>query len=81
MKCNFIHIRMKDKRDINLNDNKELQLFKLSVGNSITNLKYFKNKNKCSSQNLVINYYKNYLKKNVGKMIYANFENRNTNIE
>ena len=75
MKCNFIHIKKKDKKDINLNDNKTLQLFKLSFGNSITNLNYIENKKKYSSQNLVINHYKKYLKKNIGKMIYANFEN------
>ena len=40
MKCNFINIRLKDKRNINLYNNKFLELFKLSIGNNIINLKY-----------------------------------------
>ena len=36
MKYNFIHVKMIDKRNYNIND----ELFKLSVGNKITNLNY-----------------------------------------
>ena len=41
MKCNFIYIKLKDKNNIN----KNLELFRLSFGNNITNLNYNKNKN------------------------------------
>ena len=36
MKCNFIHIKYKDKKYINLNNNK---ILKLSLGNNINNYK------------------------------------------
>ena len=73
MKCNFINIRLKNKEDICLNNKRE-KLFKLSVGNRITNLKYNKNKNESSNQNLKIIYDKKYQKKNIGKMKYGNFK-------
>ena len=72
MKCNFIHIKLKNKSDINLNRNKILELFKLSAGNNIIDLYYNKNKKESSNKNIEINYYKKYTKKNVGKMIYLN---------
>ena len=56
MKYNFIHIKLKDINKINLNDNKVLDLFKLSLGNNITNLIYYKNKKETSNQNLEIIY-------------------------
>ena len=70
MNCNFINIRMKDKSNININDSKIFGLFKLSVGNNITNLNYNKNKKESSNQNLEIIYNKKYVQKNIGKMIY-----------
>jgi len=73
MKCNFINIRLKNKEDICLNNKRE-KLFKLSVGNRITNLKYNKNKNESSNQNLKIIYDKKYQKKIIGKMKYGNFK-------
>jgi len=60
MKCNFIHIKLKDKNNININ--KDLELFKLSFGKNITNLKYNKKKN-YSKQNLEIIYNKIFQKK------------------
>jgi len=73
MKCNFIYIKLKDKNNTTLNNNKILNLFKLSVGNNIINLNY--NKNKKESSNQEINYCKKYIKKDIGKMIYVNTEN------
>ena len=43
MECKYIHIRLKGKNNINLNKNKILKLFKLSIGNNKTNLYYNKN--------------------------------------
>ena len=74
MKCNFINIKLNDKRNINLYNKKTLELFKLSVGNNIINLKYNKNKKESSCKNLEISYYKKIIKKNIGIMIYENFE-------
>ena len=74
MKCNFIHVMMKDKSNININDIKILELFKLSVGNKINALYYNKNKKKSSNQNLKINYYKKTIQKNFAKMIYKKIE-------
>jgi len=74
MKANFIHLKFKDKNNINLNNNKILELFKLSVGNNIINLNYNNNKKESSNQRLDINYCKKYIKKNIGKMIYINIE-------
>ena len=67
---NCIHIKLKDKSNINLNKNKIHELFKLSAGNNIIN----KNKKESSNKNFEIYYYKKYIKKNIGKMIYINFE-------
>ena len=65
-----IHIKITDKSNINLNNNKILELFKLSVGNNINDLDYKENKKESSNKNLEISYYKKYIKTNVGKMIY-----------
>ena len=70
MECNYFYIRLKDKRNINLNKNKILELFKLSIGNNIINLDYNKNKKESSNQNIKIIYYQKYIKENVGKMRY-----------
>ena len=75
MKCNFIHMKLKDKRKINLNINKVLELFKLSAGNNIINLNYNTNKKDFLNNNLGIIYFKKYIKKNIGNMIYKNNEN------
>ena len=69
MKCNYIHIKLKDQNNLTLNYNKILEIFKLSFGNDIIDLNYNQNKN------LDIIYYKKYIKKNIGKMIYKNTEN------
>ena len=63
MKCNFIHIKLKDKNNININKNKILELLKLSIGNNIINLDYDKNIKVSSKKNLEIIYYKEYKKK------------------
>ena len=68
MKYNLIHARMKDKKNINKNFNKKLELFKLSIGNKTTNL--YTHKKETSNQNIEIIFYKKYSKKNIGKMIY-----------
>jgi len=70
MNSNSIHIKLKDKKNINLKKNNILELFKLSAGNNIIN----KEKKNSSNQNLEIIYYKKYIKKDVGKMIYIDFE-------
>ena len=75
MKCNFIHFKIKDKNKINLYNSKSLEIFKISVGNNIYNLDYNKNKKEFSNKNLEINYYKKYIKSNIGKMIYKNTGN------
>ena len=74
MKCNFIQVKLRDKSNINLNNNKIFELLKLSFGNNIINLNYNKNKKESSNKNLIINYYKTYFKKNIGKMVYTNVE-------
>jgi len=75
MECNFIHIKLKDKNNNNLSKTKILELFKLSIGNNITNLNY----NKISSnQNIQIIYYQKYIKKNVGKMKYIYLDGFNS---
>jgi len=76
MECKYIHIRLKGKNNINLNKNKILELFKLSIGNNIINLNY--NKSKSSNQNIQIIYYQKYIKKNVGKMIYIERSRNNS---
>ena len=77
MKINYIHIKLKDINNNNLNENKILELFKLSIGNNIINLNSKKNKSKSSNQNIQIIYYQKYIKKNVGKMRYIYLENSN----
>ena len=74
MECNYIHVRLKDKSNINLNKHKILELFKLSIGNNVINLNYNKNKEESSNQNIQIIYSQKYLKKNIGKMIYSNLK-------
>ena len=59
MKCNLFLIKLKDKININLNNNKILELFKLSVGNNIYILDYNKNKKETSNKNLQIIIIKN----------------------
>ena len=68
MECNYIHIRIKGKANINLNKNKILELFKLSIGNNrniITKLNYSKNKKESLNKNIQIVYYQKYIKKNI----------------
>ena len=74
MKFNFFHFKLKDKDNINLNNNKILELFKLSVGNNIYYLDYNQNKKESPSKYLKIRYYKKYIKSNIGKMIYKKNE-------
>jgi len=72
MKCNFINIKAK------ANNKKVLELFKLSLGNKVNSLyhKYYNKINKeYQYQNVEIVYFKKYLKKNNGKMIYKETEN------
>ena len=73
MKCKFIHV-MKDKSNININDIKIHELFKLSIGNKINDLYYNKNKKESSNKNLKINYYKKKIPKNLAKMIYKKID-------
>ena len=70
-----IHIKITDKSNMNLNNNKILELFKLSVGNNINDLDYKENKKESSNKNLEIIYYKKFIKSNIGKMIYKNIGN------
>ena len=72
MKCNFIHFKLKDKNIINLNNNKTLELLKLSIGNNINIFDYNQNIKESSKKNFEINYYKKYIKSNIGKIIYKN---------
>jgi len=72
MKCNFIHIKLKDKNCI---QSETLELFKASIGKAIINLNY--NKKESSYKNLKIIYNKIYIKKNIGKMIYKTNEFNN----
>ena len=74
MKCNKILMKLKDKRNIRLNNNKIFELFKLSLGNNKYILDYNKIKKESSNKNLEISYYKKYIKTNIGKMIYKNTE-------
>ena len=81
MKCNFIHIKLKDRNIYDLKYNKIQELFELSIGKNIINLKYNENKKESSNQNFEIIYYKKYIKKNIGKMDYFSTEkNKNINI-
>jgi surface protein len=78
MKPNLIHLKLNDKSNIILN--KVLELYKLSVGNKLIDLDYNKNKKEFSNQNLEIIYYKKYIKKNIGKMIYETTGNKEIKI-
>ena len=75
MKYNLIHTKLKDKSNINLNNYKILELFKLSAGNKIYNLDYNIIKKESLNKILEISYYKKFIKENIGKMLYKN--NRN----
>ena len=77
MKYYFIHIKFKDKSNIYIKNN---ELFKLSVGNNIINLNYNINKEESSNQNIKIIYDKNFIKKNIGKMIYKKTDNNKITI-
>ena len=68
MKCNFINIKVNNK--------KILELFKLSLGNDVNSIYYNKNKKKCSNKKLEVTFYKKFIKKNIGKMIYEETENK-----
>jgi len=70
MKCDFIQIKLKDRNNIKLNKKILLKLFKLSIEDKANNLDYNKNKKISSKQNLEIIYYKNNIKKNIGKILY-----------
>ena len=75
MKCNFICVKIKDNNNIiNLNNGKIQEIFKLSIGNNIINFNYMKNQNESSNKNKEIIYYKKFVKKNIGKMIYKTNE-------
>jgi len=78
MKSNFVHIKIKDKTNIILN--KIHELYKISVGNKIINLNYNKNIKDFQNQNLEIIYYKDYVKKNIGKMLYKTIGNKEIKI-
>ena len=52
MKCNFIHIKLKDKNNFNLNKDKIFELFKLSIENNANRLSYNKNEKISTNQNL-----------------------------
>jgi len=56
MNHNFIHIKLKDKSNIILNNNKFLELLKLSIGNNKINLNYNNNWKKIFKQK-----FRNYL--------------------
>ena len=78
MKPYLIHIKLRDKNEVNLN--RILGLFKLSVENNIFNLSYNKNIKENSNHNLEINYDKKYIKKNIGKMTYEDYKNNKIKI-
>ena len=70
MKCNFFNIKVEDK------NKKTLELFKLSLGNDVNSIYYNKNKKKFSNKKLEVTFYKKFIKKNIGKMIYKETENK-----
>ena len=74
MKCNFIHVKLKDKNNINLNNRQFQEILTLSIGNNIKYFNYNKNKKEFSNQNIKIIYYKRFIKTNIGKMIYETAE-------
>ena len=43
MKCHCIHLKLNDKANINMNNNKILELFKLSIGKNVNILDYNQN--------------------------------------
>jgi hypothetical protein len=61
-------LKVKDK------NHKIYELLKLSIGNNDNYFNYSKNKVETSNQNLGINYYRKYIKTNIGKMIYKTNE-------
>ena len=79
MKCNFIHIKLKDKSFIDTNKEKKiLEFTKLSIENNADELSY--NKKISSNQNLEIIYKKKYKKNNIGKIKYkVNKDNKDDN--
>ena len=72
MKCNFVCVKIKDKN--NLNNGKIQEIFNLSIENKRIYLNYNKNKKDYSKQNMKIIYYKKFIKKNIGQMIYKTNE-------
>ena len=74
MFCNYIHnnihIKLKDKSKINLNNNRIIELFKLSLGNKVYKLNY--NIKESLNQNLEIICIKKYISKKDVEMVYAN---------
>ena len=64
MKCNFICVKLKDKNNINLNNRKIHEIFKLSIGNNIINLNIIKIK-----KNFLIKIKKLFIIKNILKKI------------
>jgi len=67
MKCNYINIKVKEKKC------KILELFKLSLGNNANSLYYNEKEKKCPNINLKLIYYKKYIEKNIGKIIYTKY--------
>ena len=70
MKCNFIHIKLKDKNYIDLNRNRLLELVKLSIENNANYFYYNKNNAKSLNQDSETIYYKNYIKKKILEILY-----------
>ena len=58
MKCNYIHIKLKNANNLSLKKKKILDIFKLSFKNDIITLNY--NKNKKVSNILEIIYFRKY---------------------
>jgi len=78
MKFNLIHIKLRDKNKVNLN--RIIELFNLSTENKVFNLNYPVNIKEYLNHNLEINYDKEYIKKNIGKMIYRETEDKEIKI-
>ena len=73
MKYNFFKLKLNNKND------DFLELFKLSIGNNKNSIYY--NKKESLNQNIQISYYKKYIEKNFGKMIYkVNTKDKEINI-
>ena len=75
MKSNFIHIKIRDKNANIVGNSKIIELFKSSIGDNKINLNYKKKIEEYSKKNKKIIYYKHYIKKNIGKMIYKVIDN------